>query len=538
MHALLFTISLLLQAAPPSATDRVGDAYWYFLQARSLDGADDVAGAIDKCKQALAILPQSADLYAELSSLYARQRAMPEARAAAERALQLDARNRLAHRMLGLMQADASQTAPPDLAGPVRAEAIRHLEIAIGEGFQDLLAQFTLGQLYLSHGQHAKAIATLEAFLVERPGFLQAVRLLSEAYRAVGRSADADGLLASLHASVDSPAARVRDVADLEEQGRWREAAEGWARLAAETSDNLEYRLRQAGALANSGSLDAAREVVTAAAAAHPQDVSAWYLLAQIEQRAGRPQAADEAAGRIGRISPSDPRGPLALAELRATRKDYRGVVDALDPRVTAASAADVDDGAYAQMVSMLGDALIELKQGDRAVKVLETARRRAPADQGVLFSLAATYERAGQFDRAERTFRDVIAHDPQHARALNYLGYMLANRNRKVPEAVDLISRALAIDEDNPSYLDSLGWAYFRMAQFDKALEPLERAATEVPQSSVIQDHLGDLYLKLDRYRDAAAAFDRALSGDGDGIDRAAIQKKRDRAQAKARTP
>jgi len=97
----------------------------------------------------------------------------------------------------------------------------------------------------------------------------------------------------------------------------------------------------------------------------------------------------------------------------------------------------------------------------------------------------------------------------------------------------VSLIQKALAVDDDNPSYLDSLGWAYYKQDKLEAATSPLERAAAALPDSSVIQEHLGDVYLKSKRYIEAAAAFDRALAGDRDGLDAPAVMKKRDRARA-----
>jgi tetratricopeptide (TPR) repeat protein len=114
----------------------------------------------------------------------------------------------------------------------------------------------------------------------------------------------------------------------------------------------------------------------------------------------------------------------------------------------------------------------------------------------------------------------------------LNSLGYLLADHGRKLDEAVELIKRALALEADSPSYLDSLGWAYFKLNRFDDARAPLERAASARPKTSVILDHLGELHFQVKRYRDAADAWDQALAGDREGIDVAAITKKRDRAR------
>jgi Flp pilus assembly protein TadD len=127
----------------------------------------------------------------------------------------------------------------------------------------------------------------------------------------------------------------------------------------------------------------------------------------------------------------------------------------------------------------------------------------------------------------AEKVLRDLIAQDGDDANALNSLGYLLADSGQKLDEAVDLLQRALKLEPDNPSYLDSLGWAYFQQGRLDLADGPLTRAAAKLTDSSVVQDHLGDLRLKQQRFADAIAAWERALAGDGVSVDKSAIEKK-----------
>jgi tetratricopeptide (TPR) repeat protein len=503
ISATLLAVALAVQTAPPPSADAAGRAYFLFMQARSLAESEDLTAAIERYRQALALVGDSSDVRTDLAMAYARLNRATEAREEAERAVALDDTNRAAHRILGLIEAselEASESRPSD---PALARATMHLERALAGGFEDPAAQLTLADLYVRGGQHQKAIDTLNDFLLDRPGYLQAVLLLAQAYRAAGQPAEAERVLGDLGGSGrPDPAAAAR---------------------------------QQALALANSGQLSEARDVLSRLIATNPDDIAAYYLLAQVELRDGQADAAEGAALRIARIDPDDVRGPLMLAEVRARRNNFRGVVEALEPRVTAATDADVETGAYTQMTSLLASAFVGLGEGKRAVQVLETARKRAPADLHVLFSLAATYERTGDVDRAEQAFRELLAADPSHAPGLNHLGYMLAERGRKLDEAVSLINRALVLDADNPSYLDSLGWAYFKQARYTEAVSPLERAAAGAPESSVIQDHLGDLYIKLRRYRDAEAAFTRALDGDGDAIDLTAIRKKRDEARALA---
>ena len=97
-------------------------------------------------------------------------------------------------------------------------------------------------------------------------------------------------------------------------------------------------------------------------------------------------------------------------------------------------------------------------------------------------------------------------------------------------------VQRALKVEPANPSFLDSLGWAYYQQGKLDLADPPLTQAAAKLPQSSAVQDHLGDLRFKQQRFADAAAAWERALAGDGDAIDRAKVEQKVRDARARMR--
>ena len=96
-------------------------------------------------------------------------------------------------------------------------------------------------------------------------------------------------------------------------------------------------------------------------------------------------------------------------------------------------------------------------------------------------------------------------------------VGYMLTESGRQLDEAVRLVQRALDIDPGNPFYLDSLGWAYYKAGQFELAEENLRRAAEQLVVNSVVQDHYGDVLLKLGRLQEAIERWTQAISGDGD---------------------
>jgi tetratricopeptide (TPR) repeat protein len=163
----------------------------------------------------------------------------------------------------------------------------------------------------------------------------------------------------------------------------------------------------------------------------------------------------------------------------------------------------------------------------NEATLVLEAAQEQFPRETSILFLLGAVLEQSDRFADAERAFRRVLDRDPEHAQALNYLGYMLADRGERLDESVALIARAVETDPHNGSYLDSLGWAYFKLDRLDLAEPPLRAAGDQLQRNSVVQDHLGDLLNRLERYAEAIAAWRRALDGDGEEIEPAAIERK-----------
>ena len=119
------------------------------------------------------------------------------------------------------------------------------------------------------------------------------------------------------------------------------------------------------------------------------------------------------------------------------------------------------------------------LRDADRvgqAVAVLEAADRDLPDTVEIKYELAMLYERQDRVADLERLLRQVIALDPDHAHAYNALGYTLADRNQRLPEALDLITQALELAPNDPFILDSMGWVKFRMGDQAAAAEYLPR--------------------------------------------------------------
>jgi tetratricopeptide (TPR) repeat protein len=168
-----------------------------------------------------------------------------------------------------------------------------------------------------------------------------------------------------------------------------------------------------------------------------------------------------------------------------------------------------------------------DANRGGQAVKLLQDAQAKFPSNTGLTFELGVVLDHQKKYTESEAVFRQLIGKEPENAAALNYLGYLLAERGERLDESVQLLKRALALEPENGSYLDSLGWAYYKDGQLNLAVENLKRAADQLTTNSVVQDHYGDVLSKMGRFDEAIAAWTRALGGDGDTIDRGDIDKK-----------
>jgi tetratricopeptide (TPR) repeat protein len=184
-----------------------------------------------------------------------------------------------------------------------------------------------------------------------------------------------------------------------------------------------------------------------------------------------------------------------------------------------------------------ISQVLDKAKRFEEERKALDSAEAvsTTPQDkQAIEFYRGAMYEREKNYEAAEKAFRSVLESDPQNAGALNYLGYMYAERNVRLEEAQQLISKALDIDPDNGAYQDSLGWVYYRLNRLDQAADELRLAVDKVGKDPTVHDHLGDVYFKQGKIREAIQQWEASVSewkvaapGDQDPIELAKVTRK-----------
>ncbi|HEV2134768.1 MAG TPA: tetratricopeptide repeat protein [Terracidiphilus sp.] len=158
-----------------------------------------------------------------------------------------------------------------------------------------------------------------------------------------------------------------------------------------------------------------------------------------------------------------------------------------------------------------------------------------------LLFLRGEWAERQHHVEPAERFFRQALALDPSNAMTLNYLGYMLADKGVQLPNALQLVQQAVKQQPANGAYLDSLGWVYYKMGDYERAEDNLRSAAERDQVDPTVHMHLGDLYEKTGRIRQAAAQwqlsldeFSKSNPADVEPGDVAKVQKKLESARVK----
>ncbi len=481
--------SAIVPSAPAVAQD--GWSGYYFMLGRHLENKDKIEEAIAAHRKAIGMAPESAELRAELAGLYARQDRALEALEASEAALQRDADNREANRILGTIYAALTEQRKPFRPGddPAQypARAIAALEKGRPEGSFDVRVELMLGRLYLQRANFSQAALSLRRVVDDQPGYPEAAMLLVAAQEGAGLPEEAVRTLeAALGANPEFFRGHVR-LAELYDQlHQYSEAADAYAR-AQTTNARAELSLRRAAALINAGRPVEARDLLHAALErADAPDPAVLYMLAQSQRHLKDLAGAEATAQKLEAALPNDPRALYLDAQLLQ------------------------DKGRIAE-----------------AIAAFEALMKRTPENASLVSEYASLLERSGRTNEAEKALRDLLSRDPLDAVALNSLGYMLAERGGSLPEAVDLVQRALQIEPANPSFLDSLGWAFFKQGRIDLADGPLSQAAAKLPASAVVQDHLGDLRYAQRRWADAAAAFERALAGDVEAAERPKIELK-----------
>ena len=151
----------------------------------------------------------------------------------------------------------------------------------------------------------------------------------------------------------------------------------------------------------------------------------------------------------------------------------------------------------------------------DDMAKALDSAEKLAQSKEekdDIWFTRGAMFEKMKKNDAAEAEFKKILDVNPDSGRALNYLGYMLADRNTRLNDALQMIKKAVELEPNSGAYLDSLGWVYFRLGRLPEAEESIKKALAFTPRDATVHDHMGDILLRESKVKEAIAHWEISL--------------------------
>jgi len=383
------------------------------------------------------------------------------------RAVQLDPRDAAAHRLLA---------AAYDALGRARDAREEHLAVARLDP-DDAPSLAALGRAAALDGDLERAREWFARYARASGGAVDAQVRVAFHWLEADQPAEALAVARSPAARPD-PRLRLAEGAALVALRRPAEALAPLEAVPAGAGEAyVSARVALADALSRLGRHADAERALAPPLASRPADVRLLAMRAMVLERQGR--------------------GADAVAALREAR----------DARARAGARAEA-----AELTAALAEALVRADRAREAVDELRAALAASPRDPGLLYALGAAYDGAGERDAAIAEMRALLALQPDHFEALNFVGYALAEQGVRLDEAERLVRRALELRPRSGHVLDSLGWVLFRRGDASRAVEVLERADALAGPEPVILEHLGDAYRALARRADAARVYRRAL--------------------------
>ncbi|RXN90538.1 hypothetical protein C7R54_13690 [Achromobacter aloeverae] len=400
-----------------------------------------------------------------------------------------------------------------------RKLALQILDEALSPATRKLpVAHLALADVAQAAGDNARALEESRAALAADPKSEAAAQRVLEYGMKVDPQRAAADARAFLARHPDARKLHLMLAAQLAEHNDYDGALNELQAMSRRSPEDFDLMFMQGQLAYKAGRLDQARSylrqyldvqsqrqraIVPGATDATAAAADARVLLARIDEDQGR---YDDAIAELGRID--DPTMRYQARMRQASLRAKQGRIDDAVAMVDRAQPQDEEE----RVLGVLTKAQIlrDADRTDQAIALLSGADKAMPDTVEIKYELAMLYERKDKLADLERLLRQVIALDPDHAHAYNALGYTLADRNVRLPEALDLITQALDLSPDDPYIMDSMGWVKYRMGDNAAALSYLQRAYTQRPEAE-IGAHLGEVLWASGRRDEATTVFRNA---------------------------
>jgi tetratricopeptide (TPR) repeat protein len=475
----------------------------YFALSKSYSRLNKLALAIEAGREAVRLSPEKLDYLRNLAEVYVAAFQLDSAAAVYEEVATRDSNNIEAWFTLASLHSGRK---------PLRAlEIYEDITERFGDEW-DVLAQ--IADLNNMLGQPEKAIGALERMLVIDPGNLELKRSLAQTYVRTKQYDKALPLYADLRESDPGNLDYLGELATVHLlQKEYRKAAELFELLLARDSVTVEAKLRIGESYfsqlqSDSTLLPVATSMFERIRDLHPDDWRPYWFLGAIGGISRDVLLTIQNFKKVTELATWNPDGWVYLATTYLQHEKFEEVVRVLEE----AQRYVPDD--Y-QVNLFLGIAYSRLQRTEDAMQVLDRAARMNTKDLRALTQLALIYDTQKRHAESDSLYEAALKVEPNNHLVLNNYGYSLADRNLQLDRALDMARRAVDAQPDNPSYLDTIGWIYFRLGKYEEAESYIKKAMERGEVSAIVHEHLGDIYSMTDKKALALEQWNIALKLD-----------------------
>lgn len=240
----------------------------------------------------------------------------------------------------------------------------------------------------------------------------------------------------------------------------------------------------------------------------HPDDWRPYFYLGAIGSMSGEDSTAVSNFRRVTELAAWNADAWVYLSSAYLGKNKFEEAVRVLEPAVRAVP----DDF---RVNFFLGIAYNRLNRQTDAVRVLEKARQIDPTSVDATAQLALVYDGLKMYEESDSLYEIALQLRPDNPLVLNNFAYSLAVRNVQLERALSMSLKAVGMEPENPSYLDTIGWIYFRLGRFADAEEYISRALAKGDEGAEVLEHMGDVQQELGRPDQAREYWQRALDLD-----------------------
>ena len=440
-------------------------------------------GQTDKAIEALKVWreadPSSLSARRMLTSVFVRSGKLPEAEEELAKLLKVDE----AHNAQNFIQIYQMLAPNPDKAGALK------LLRALAQPYPRLAeAHWGVAQLAQASGDDALALSEAKEARRLRPEWDLAISLEALLLQKSAPQQGLDTLRSYLSHYPKASEIRLQYARALLDQKQYKLAREEFQRLSDANPDNPDMAYAIALISLQLNDLKSAETELKLALSKGKKDQdTVQYYLGQLSEAK---KNEDEAITYYRNVKGGE---SLVAAEIRiAYLLNKRGQF--AEARQLLQQAPAANDQQRVQLVMAEAQLLRDANQFDEAYQVLNQTLEKFPDQPDLIYDTAMMADKVGKPDVFENLMRKLIKIKPDHAQAYNALGYGLLERNERIPEAMQLVEKALELAPDDASIMDSVGWGYYRNGKLDESVKILRRAYTASNANPEIAAHLGEV--------------------------------------------